>query len=117
MSLKQIVLSFFFLGGQTICGAFAFRYGDDASTYSPKKLNELRENLSELKLIIIDEVSLISSDMLYKLNAKLKEIFYERKKIPFGGIGIILVGDLLQIPPVTGGYIFTQPIMFHTDLH
>ena len=47
--------------------------------------------------------------MLYKLDAKLKEIFHERKKTPFGGIGIILVGDLLQIPPVTGGYIFTPP--------
>ena len=28
---------------------------------------------------------------------------------PFGGIGMMLVGDLLQIPPVTGGYIFTVP--------
>ena len=60
-------------------------------------------------MIIIDEVSLISSDMFYKLDAKLKEIFREKKKTPFGGVGIMLVGDLLQIPPVTGGYIFTPP--------
>ena len=103
------ILTIVFSGGQTLSGAFGFRFGDDNPAYGDKKLAELRENLSELKLIIVDEVSLISSDMFYKLDAKLKEIFHERKKTPFGGIGIMLVGDLLQIPPVTGGYIFTTP--------
>ena len=70
---------------------------------------ELRENLSELRLIIIDEMSLVSADMLYKLDAKLKEIFHRRKEIPFAGIGMMLVGDLLQIPPVKAGYIFGPP--------
>ena len=69
----------------------------------------MRENLSELKLLIIDEVSLISSDMLYKLDARLKEIFHLKKKIPFGGVSVMLVGDLLQIPPVSGGLVFTVP--------
>ena len=66
---------------------------------------QLRNSLAELKLIIIDEVSLISSDMLYKIDAKLKEIFHLRKKTPFGGVGVMFVGDLLQIPPVKGRYI------------
>ena len=96
--------------GQTLSGAFSFRFGDEQQTcYGDKKLAELREDLSELKLIIIDEVSLISSDMLYKLDAKLREIFNLRNKTPFGGIGIMLVGDLLQIQPVTGDYVFAIP--------
>ena len=70
---------------------------------------ELRENLSELRLIIIDEMSLVSADMVYKIDAKLKEIFHQSKTIPFAGIGIMLVGDLLQIPPVKAGYIFGTP--------
>ena len=107
---KGIFLYSTFAGGQTLCGAFGFRFGDEAqSDYSPRKLTELRENLSELKLIIIDEMSLVSSDMFYKLDAKLKEIFHLKKKTPFGGVGIMLVGDLLQIPPVTGRYIFRPP--------
>jgi hypothetical protein len=98
-----------FLGGITIHGAFDFRFGNEITSSSDKKLAELRENLSELQLIIIDEMSLVSSDMLYKINAKLKEIFHLRKNIPFAGIGMILVGDLLQIPPVKAGYIFDKP--------
>ena len=103
-----------FLDGQTLCGAFGFRIGDeqeDVKDGGSKKLAQLRENLEELKLLIIDEVSLVNSDMLYKLNAKLKEIFHLRKDLPFGGIGIMLVGDLLQIPPITGRYIFAEPKM------
>ena len=98
-----------FLGGITIHGAFDFRFGNEITSSSDKKLAELRENLSELQLIIIDEMSLVSSDMLYKINAKLKEIFHQRKNIPFAGIGMVLVGDLLQIPPVKAGYIFDKP--------
>ena len=77
----------------------------------------MRENLSELKLVVIDEMSLIDSDTFYKLDARLKEIFYKPgTPVPFGGVGIILVGDLLQIPPVKGGdgkkrmrHIFSRP--------
>ena len=54
-------------------------------------------------------MSLVSADQLYKIDAKLREIFHLNKNIPFGGIGIVLVGDLLQIPPVKGAYIFKRP--------
>ena len=54
-------------------------------------------------------MSLVGADAFYKLDAKLKEIFSLRKNIPFAGIGIVLVGDLLQIPPVNDSFIFGQP--------
>ena len=106
----MIQLSYNFSGGQTIHGALGFRYGDNQSDEAgSKKLADMRENLSELKLIIIDEMSLVGADILYKIDAKLREIFHLRKDIPFAGIGIMLVGDLLQIPPVNSKYIFSRP--------
>ena len=99
------------LGGQTIHGALGLRYGDgQLEDTGSKKLAEMREKLSELKLIIIDEMSLISSDFFYRIDAQLRLIFNKRKKTPFGGIGIMLVGDLLQIPPPRGDYIFAKPL-------
>ena len=65
----------------------------------------LRENLSELKMIIIDEMSLIEPDMLYKLDAKLKEIFQMRKNVPFG----VLICELVLPFPFdanVGGCVF-----------
>ena len=54
-------------------------------------------------------MSLVGADAFYKLDSKLKEIFSLRKSIPFAGIGIVLVGDLLQIPPVNDSFIFGEP--------
>ena len=110
----KLSLTVHFSDGQTVAGAFGFRFGNDPGSdeqqgYGDKKLAELRNTLGELKLIIIEEVSLISSDMLYKIDAKLKEIFHLRSKTPFGGVGVMFVGDLLQIPPVKGKYIFQPP--------
>ena len=54
-------------------------------------------------------MSLVGANEFYKLDSKLKEIFSLRKNIPFAGIGIVLVGDLLQIPPVNDSFIFGEP--------
>ena len=80
---------------------------------SDQKLAQFRENLSELKLIIIDEMSLLNADMLYKIHLRLTEIFIDKRKELFGGIGLVLVGDLLQLPPVKGKYIFERPMNEH----
>merc|ERR1712212_571519 len=65
------------IDGQTLSTVFGFKFGNESqASYSTQKLKELRESLSELRLIIIDEVSLISSNMFYKLDTKLKEIFH-----------------------------------------
>ena len=98
-------------------GALSIRVGIEPIGAGDKTLAELRENLSELKIIIIDEMSLVHADLFYKIDARLKEIFKKQNPpVPFGGISVILVGDLLQIPPVKGGdgkgkinYIFSSP--------
>ena len=98
----------------TLHGAFGnFKFGNEHLPLNDEKRANLRESLSELKLIIVDEMSLVDADMMYKIDLRLKEIFPLNNDIPFGGISIIWVGDLLQIPPVTYGkelrYIFSCP--------
>ena len=86
-----------FKGGITIHQAFGFNW-TDGYKYEPlgdKKLAELRFYLSELKLIIIDEVSLLNCDMLYRIHMRLCEIF--QSKAPFGKKCVIVVGDIMQV--------------------
>ena len=45
--------------------------------------------------------------MLYRIHLRLCEIFQTTD--PFGGKSIILVGDLMQLPPVKGSYVFLAP--------
>ena len=107
------------IDGQTIHSAFNFNFGPEYLTLTPKAREIMKDNLSELKLIIIDEMSMVSADVLYKIHSRLCEVF--TGKSPFANKGIILVGDLLQLRPVRARYIFQQPFqtcygpLFHSD--
>ena len=104
------------IGGQTVHSAFSFKFGTD---YTPitidKTLHNMQVNLSELKLIIIDEMSMISSDMLYNIHHRLCDIL--GSKNIFAGRGMVLVGDLFQLKPVHGRFIFEQPFQEKYEKH
>ena len=85
-----------------------FKFGTEYSSMHRKKLDKLKDVLQDLELIVIDEISMVSSDMLYKLNERLRQIFYPCEDV-FGGKSIMLVGDLLQLKPVRGRFIFDKP--------
>ena len=69
--------------------------------------NSIRAKYRHLKLIIIDEISMVSSQMLLDVNRRLQQIFESRK--PFGGISVVVVGHLRQLPPVGGRLVFKPP--------
>ena len=52
-----------------------------------------------LRVLIIDEISMLPPDYFDKLNLYAQEI-REIHGIPFGGLQLVLVGDFLQLPPV-----------------
>lgn len=52
-------------------------------------------------LLIIDEISMMTGELLDKLNEIAKRIRSNQK--PFGGIQVMLVGDFFQLPPVNKG--------------
>ena len=56
--------------------------------------------MSDLKVIIIDEISMVSNDLLYYVHLRLNEIFGCATNEPFVGITVIAVDDSLQLAPV-----------------
>ena len=61
---------------------------------------EFRNKYSEVELIIIDEISMVSGKSLI-------EIFSPGQDIPFCGKSIVVCGDLYQLPPVNAKPVFT----------
>ena len=75
---------------------------------SDKARDEKRNLYRNLKMLIIDEISLVDVDMFYKIDLRLREI--TQKTEPFGNIAVFLLGDLMQMSPICGRYIFLEPI-------
>ena len=73
---------------------------------SDEKRNTLRTKYRCLAVVIIDEVSMVGSDMLGYLYSRLQEIKGNRE--PFGGVHVLLVGDLFQLRPVGDSWIFAN---------
>ena len=65
-----------------------------------------RTNLRALKLIIIDEVSMLSNLNLAYIHLRLQEIFGGTEW--FGGVNILFVGNILQLPPVNGNPVVSK---------
>ena len=95
------------VNGQTLHSLFSFNFGNEFLTLSDKSRDTKRKTFINLAILIIDEISLVDADMLYKIELRLKEVKQSDK--PFGGVALLCFGDLLQIKQVKGRYIFEEP--------
>lgn len=58
-----------------------------------------RKVLRELELLVIDEISMVRADVLDAIDTVLRHVRY-RFNEPFGGVQMILIGDMFQLSPV-----------------
>lgn len=91
--------------GYTIHRLFGFRTTTTLADINDGQYRPGRftKTLSSLQTLIIDEASMVRADM-FDMVASALERFGPAPGTPFGGVQIVLVGDLYQLPPViTGG--------------
>src|SRR6218665_3408550 len=58
-----------------------------------------RRVMQEMELLIIDEVSMLRADLLDAIDTVLKSV-RRKNHLPFGGVQVLFIGDMLQLPPV-----------------
>lgn len=85
--------------GQTIHHFFGF--GPDITLRKIKKhiSDEKRKLFEKLTAIVIDEISMVRADLLDCIDAFLR-LHGPKKNKSFGGVQMVFVGDLYQLPPV-----------------
>lgn len=87
--------SFFQLDFAPFVPGMTRKGGDRRSmAFSREKINIIRG----LDLLVIDEISMVRSDTLDAIDAVLKR--FRDRTLPFGGVQLLLIGDLRQLPPV-----------------
>ena len=95
------------IGGTTIHSGLGIKPGIKLLGLNDKPKAALRNKLSEVKFLIIDELSMVSSNLWIDINSRLEEIFVIIPEKAFAGLSVMTVGDLLQLPLVLGKFIFS----------
>ncbi len=86
--------------GQTVHSFFRFKPDITAERVTQIRLRrEDRELFQELDAVLIDEISMLRADILDCIDCFLRRFGKDPKKV-FGGIQLIMIGDLFQLPPV-----------------
>jgi ATP-dependent DNA helicase PIF1 len=79
-----------------------------------KKNRILLDRWKTTKLLLIDEISMIGMNYFDLLNIIAKSI--RNNNLPFGGIQLVLSGDMCQLPPIKDGFIFESHAWKELDL-
>ena len=92
-------------GGVTIHSFFQMPFGPILPDYINKDIEEAsrfssqkRNIIKSLDLLVIDEVSMVRADLLDGVDRVLRR--FRRNSEPFGGVQLLLIGDMQQLPPV-----------------
>ena len=89
----------------------------------PEQQRQLRKSkidiIRTLELLIIDEISMVRADLLDAVDAVLRR--YRRSSQPFGGVQLLMIGDVQQLAPVVTEEerpfmerVYASPFFFHS---
>lgn len=90
------------LQGQTIHSFFSLGIRDEIDDQYIESLLEkkyLQTRFSKLKVLIIDEISMVSPEIFSSIDKILRA--FKENDDPFGGVQTILSGDFFQLPPIS----------------
>ncbi|XP_015120587.1 uncharacterized protein LOC107043555 [Diachasma alloeum] len=98
------------VNGHTLPSTFAFQIEKGkAAVYrqmTDQRLEEGRRRWRHIHWLIIDEVSMVSYEILRAVHLRLQEL--KNNTSLFGGINILLFADIMQLPPVRGHWCFEK---------
>ena len=87
------------VGGATLHSTLGLGLGKKSVNSLLQNLNAYKlDFLNRIEILAIDEVSMLSGELLDKCNEFLKLARMDNR--PFGGIQVLLIGDFCQLPPV-----------------
>jgi ATP-dependent DNA helicase PIF1 len=87
------------MNGMTIHSWAGLGHGDEIDIERILAKSSLKKRMAETRVLIIDEVSMLDGHVLDAVDA-IARAFKDQTK-PFGGLQVVLSGDLFQLPPVT----------------
>lgn len=86
------------VNGRTLHSTFKIDCNDLSKELSRNQHLSLESELDNIHMIIIDEKSMVSAELLYTIHSRLQKI--KKCEEIFGGLHMLLIGDFGQLPPI-----------------
>jgi len=98
-------------------------YGNNANFYTQFSLGRRhplnlprKKVLNSVELLIIDEVSMLRADILDAIDYRMRSVKQNFQE-PFGGVQVLMIGDLFQLPPIVKDYEWQVLSKFYNSMH
>ena len=113
---KSVVLVAAFTGqasfgvrGTTLDSLFSLNFMNKGALkpLGEKSLQRKRLQFKDIRLIIIDEISMVSYEKLKQIDQRMRQI-KDKPLLPFGGVSVIVFGDFLQLKPVNSSPVYIR---------
>ena len=95
------------INGSTIHSALGLPLNTKQISMKGEKLRNLQARWKNIKTVVVDEMSMISSLMLNLIDQFMRQVFPDKNDVIFGDRSVLLFGDFLQLPPVANKPMFT----------
>ena len=116
------------MDGDTIHSALGLAWHGNDSNVDAQRILDLATNAIQWRWLLIDEIGMVSAEMLARLEARCRQLVpdlcatkYSKqtngRAAPFGGLNVILSGDLWQLPPPRGTFLGQIPWQLLTHVH
>ena len=90
----------FIIDGKTLHTLLSLPTRGDFKELEGNRLHQLQQQLSAVKYIIIDEISMVGRKIFGQIDRRLRQVYPHRAQELFGGCSVLLFGDFGQLPPV-----------------
>ena len=90
----------FIIEGRTLHSLLHLPVRGDFKEMEGNNLQKMQEELSPIKYVIIDEMSMVGRKVFGMIDRRLRQAFPCKSQVVFGGCSISLFGDFGQLPPV-----------------
>ena len=97
----------FNIAGQILHSLLSLPTKTDFKDLEGERLNQLQQSFSDIKYIIIDEMSMVGRTAFAQVDRRLRQAFPHRSQEVFGGCSCLLFGDFGQLPPVMDQPLYT----------
>lgn len=107
------------LNGQTLHSFLGIGLASNSpvqmAAFAIRRMPKVVKRIKALDILLVDEISMMDASLMDKVSEYMAIV--RQEDAAFGGVQMVVVGDLCQLPPLSGAYCFRSAAWREADFH